>query len=77
MGGRGHLDAAQTQAAGHSGLYILILKLIKEAEQGLGKGGSIDLGSGTWGPCPGLVRPVQVLPFPGRQRPVPGSGAGC
>lgn len=41
--GRGYLDAAQGQAASHSRLYIFILELVQEAQEGLGKGGRADL----------------------------------
>lgn len=43
MAGRGYLDAAQGQAASHPRLYILILELVQEAKQSLGKGRRADL----------------------------------
>ena len=64
--GRGHLDAAQSQAAGHSGLHILILQLVQEAQQGLGRVGRVNSAwDSAWDPSlypPG--RPAQLSPFP-------------
>lgn len=38
-----HLDAAQSQASGHSSLHILILKLVQEAQKSLEKSGMPDI----------------------------------
>lgn len=52
MVGGNHLDTAQSQASGHSSLYILILKLVQEAQKSLGKGGRADLATGRPQPSP-------------------------
>lgn len=73
--GRGHLDAAQSQAAGHSGLHILVLQLFQEAQQGLGKGGRAnsvrDSGGTPASALQGGVPNSHPFPEAGAQRQAP------